>query len=132
MTEDEVKCPKLKDESLQKASNPEERHRKRSGHAEEIIGSNLCENASACTARSLTPLRQRSPAPRRSPSPLQRRDTPVKRRWSRTRDAKFSHASRRSEDVVVAEVRAYVDKQTAGARQRATNDPGFEEALEGR
>ena len=75
VTEAESKSPKVKDESLQKASNPEERPRKRCGHAEEIIRSNSSENASARTARSLTPLRRRSPAPRRSPSPLRRRDT---------------------------------------------------------
>ena len=75
ITQAEVESPKVKYESLQKALNPEGRPRKHSRHAEETIKSNPSENASACTARSLTPLRQRSPAPRRSPSPLRRRDT---------------------------------------------------------
>ena len=105
ITEAEVISPKVKDKSLQKALDPEGRPRKHSGHAEEIIRSHPSENASARTARSLTPLR------RRSPSPLRRRQTPVLRRWSRTRDEKqahelpqdeFSYASRRSEDIVVA------------------------------
>ena len=105
--------------------NPEERPRKHSGQAEEIIESNPSSNASARTARDLTPLRRRSPSPRRSLSPLPRRNTPVLRRWNRTGDDKCKYASRSSEDVVVEEMRACVDKQAEGAQQRATKKTRF-------
>ena len=63
ITEAEVKSPQVKDKSLQTALDPEERPRKHSGHEEDITRSHPSENASARTARSLTPLRRPSPSP---------------------------------------------------------------------
>ena len=68
---------------------------------------------------------------RPSPSPIRRRLEPIRWRWSRTRDEKragelpqfeYRYSSRRSKDTVGAEVGTCVDKQTAGAQQRATKD----------
>ena len=118
ITEAEVKSPKEKDKLLRNSLDQQERPRRHKGRAEEFVGSHPSEPASARTVR--------------SPPPLQRRQNPIQRRWSRTRDEQPArvfaehesrYTARRSNDIVIAEVGKSMDKQTAGTQQRATIDP---------